>query len=141
MNWQRELMEGKATRLIIKGSHLEEWLNSFKAMNIKLPLLRSITPEYGPMDIIESKSSAKVISTQKFFISTAVSKPAGRRQRGNLKNPSLLKPSDNSYQVSKQGLSTTMAMICRQIKFNVDISLSQGPELRRLISITKKPQR
>jgi long-chain acyl-CoA synthetase len=46
----KELMEGKATRLLMKGTVISDWLNSFTALNIKLPLIRSITPEYGPLD-------------------------------------------------------------------------------------------
>lgn len=43
----KELLEAKVTRMIMRSNYIYDWLMSFKNMNLKLPLLRSITPEYG----------------------------------------------------------------------------------------------
>ncbi|MCC6277924.1 MAG: acyl--CoA ligase [Oligoflexia bacterium] len=45
----KELMEGKASRVLMRGSQIEEWFNSFKAINVKLPLVRSIIAQCSPM--------------------------------------------------------------------------------------------
>jgi long-chain acyl-CoA synthetase len=43
----KEFIDAKVTRVLLRGSVMEEWLNSFKALNLKVPTLRSLTPEYS----------------------------------------------------------------------------------------------
>lgn len=43
----KEMLEAKVTRVIMRGTMIEEWLNAFANSNLKIPTLRSITPEYG----------------------------------------------------------------------------------------------
>jgi acyl-CoA synthetase (AMP-forming)/AMP-acid ligase II len=45
----KELLEAKVTRILLRGTVMEEWLNAFKAMNLKIPTLRSLTPEFSPL--------------------------------------------------------------------------------------------
>jgi acyl-coenzyme A synthetase/AMP-(fatty) acid ligase len=44
-----ELLESKASRILMKGSIIEEWLMSFKNLNLKMPLFRSFTPQPAPI--------------------------------------------------------------------------------------------
>ena len=46
----KELLEGKVTRVLIRALVIEEWLSGFRNLNIKIPTLRSLTPEYGQID-------------------------------------------------------------------------------------------
>ncbi len=43
----KELLEAKVSRLLMKGTVINDWLQNFKNMNLKIPMLRSITPDYG----------------------------------------------------------------------------------------------
>jgi acyl-coenzyme A synthetase/AMP-(fatty) acid ligase len=45
----KELMEGKVSRVLMKGTQIEEWLNSFKNINVKIPMLRGIIPQISPI--------------------------------------------------------------------------------------------
>lgn len=43
----KEMLEAKVSRVIMKAQQIEDFLNNFKMQNLKVPLLRSITPDYG----------------------------------------------------------------------------------------------
>ena len=43
----KEMLEARASRVILRGTMLDEWLNAFTTGNFKIPTMRSITPEYG----------------------------------------------------------------------------------------------
>lgn len=45
----KEILEAKASRVIMKGSQIEDWLLNFKNMNLKIPTVRSITADYSLM--------------------------------------------------------------------------------------------
>jgi len=45
----KEMLEGRVSRVVMKSRIIGEWLSSFAALNIKIPLLRSITREPGPI--------------------------------------------------------------------------------------------
>jgi acyl-CoA synthetase (AMP-forming)/AMP-acid ligase II len=45
----KELLEAKVSRVVMRGLILEEWLNAFKNLNLKIPTMRSITPEYSSL--------------------------------------------------------------------------------------------
>jgi long-chain acyl-CoA synthetase len=63
----KELIEGKVSRVLLKTSVMVEWLTSFKNLNIKLPFLRGITRERGPISIetfknIEEEFNVKILN-------------------------------------------------------------------------------
>ena len=63
----KELLEGKVSRVIMKSSLIEDWLTSFKNINIKLPFLKSITREQGPLDkrvddLVTKEFNVKIIN-------------------------------------------------------------------------------
>jgi len=60
----KEMLEGKVTRVLMKAPNIEEWLNGFKNLNLKIPTLRSITPEYGPLEKRVEEFSIKEFNTK-----------------------------------------------------------------------------
>jgi acyl-CoA synthetase (AMP-forming)/AMP-acid ligase II len=46
----QELLDAKVTRMILRGAIMEELLNSFKSLNLKIPTLRSLTPDYSALN-------------------------------------------------------------------------------------------
>ncbi|MBK9295202.1 MAG: acyl--CoA ligase [Oligoflexia bacterium] len=45
----KEILESKASRVIMRGSLIEDWLLNFKNMNLKISTVRSITADYSLM--------------------------------------------------------------------------------------------
>jgi len=64
----KELLEAKASRILMKGSTIEEWLTSFKNINLKMPLFRSFTPAPSPIaprveEFALSEFNSKILHT------------------------------------------------------------------------------
>jgi long-chain acyl-CoA synthetase len=45
----KELLDGKVSRVLLKTAQIEEWLSSFKNANLKIPTIKSITRDRGPL--------------------------------------------------------------------------------------------
>ncbi len=58
---QRDLIEARVTRVLMKSLMVEEWLDILRRENLKIPTIRSITVEHGPLG-----SKAEVLSQDYF---------------------------------------------------------------------------